>query len=157
MKIESVLVGDRVVKGALRVVASQPVVLESYTAPEVSGTKNLLAGITAGGTANYAWNGFQASNTLGTDDLAKLLVKNGLSQEHAPGAARKLLEIIHAEPTKVLLIAVSAGGTAWAAIEASSKLFGFSISTLRKFIISASVAAIAAIGYHYLRAGGYLQ
>lgn len=157
MKIQTVQVGNRVVSGSLRVVAHQPVELEHHIAPQVSGAKAILAGVTAGTAANYAWSGFQATNTLGMDDLAKLLVKNGLSPEHAPAVSQKVYEVIQAEPTKVLLVAVSAGGTTWAAIEAGSKLLGISVSAWRKLLFSGAVAIAAGLAYHYLRGRGYVQ
>jgi len=157
VKIQSVRVGDQTVSGSLRVVVSQPVEVEHFSAPEGGGTKSLLAGVTAGAAAKYSWQGFQATNTLGADEIAKLLVENGLSPQHAPSVAQRALDVIQTEPTKVLLVAVSAGGTAWAAIEAGSKLFGLRVSTWRKLFISVLVATVAGFGYHYLRNRGYLQ
>lgn len=157
MEIQTVQVGNRVVKGPLRVIATQPVEIERFAAPQPSITQAILAGVTAGGSAKYAWQGFQASNTLGADDIAKLLIKNGLAPEHAPTVAKQALEVIRAEPTKVILVAVSAGGSIWAALEAGSKLFGIRVSALRKLAISGVGAVAAGVLYHYLRGLGYLQ
>ncbi len=141
MKIQSVQVGGAAIKGPLRVVAIQPIELDHYLAPEVSGARTLLSGLTAGATAKYAWNGFQASNTLGAEDIAKLLVQNGLSPQHAPTVAQRALDIIHAEPTKVLLVAVAAGGTAWVALEAGGKILGLRVSAWRKLLISIAISS----------------
>ncbi|MES2951703.1 MAG: hypothetical protein V4858_24510 [Pseudomonadota bacterium] len=155
MNIQSVHVGGAPIRGPLRVVALQPVELDHYLAPEVRGARSLLSGVTAGATAKLAWSGFQASNTLGADEIAKLLVQNGLSPQHAPTVAQKALDIIHSEPTKVLLVAVAAGGTAWAALEAGSKVLGLRFSTWRKLLLSVAVAIVIGLGYHYLRTQGY--
>lgn len=157
MKIESVQVGNHTVRGPLRVIATQPIELEPPLSPQVSGAQAILAGVTAGTTANYAWQGFQATNTLGLDDMAKLLIKNGVAPEHASTVAKQAMEVIRAEPTKALLVAVSAGGTMWAALEAGSKLFGLRVSALRKLVISVLTALLAVVGYHYLRSHGHFQ
>jgi hypothetical protein len=157
LKIASVQVDGRLIKGPLKVIASQPVVLEHYAAPAPTGFRAVLGGVSAGTAANYSWHGFQASNSLTSDDLVKLLLKNGIAKEHAQSVADAALQVIQSEPTKVLLVAVSAGGTTWAALEATSKLFGVSISGLRKFFVSAVVATIAGGVYYWLRHHGYLQ
>ena len=156
MRIGTVQIGETVVRNSLKVIAAQPVELEHYVAP-ASGVATVLKSVTAGGTAKYAWHGFQASNTLGVDDLAKLMMKNGVSHEHAPAAAQAAFEFIKAEPTKLLLIAISTGGTAWAALEAGSKMFGFQLSSWRKAAICGALALLAVLGYHFLHGQGYLQ
>jgi hypothetical protein len=157
MKIQSVRVDDQVIQGSLRVVTCQPVELEAYEPARPSAGKVLLSGLGAGAATRYAWQGFEASNTLGTDEITKLLVKNGVSQQHAPAVANKALEVIRAEPTKMLLVAVSAGGASWAALEFTGNVFGFHVAALRKLIVSLIVAAAAALGYYLLRSRGYLE
>ena len=85
------------------------------------------------------------------------MVKNGLAPEHAPTLADSILEVIRSEPTKILLVAVSAGGTTWAALQAGSKIFGLHTSAFQKFTLSLLVATLAAIAYYLLRQQGYLQ
>ena len=157
MKIQSVNVDNDVAYRRLPVVTLQPVELEAYESPKPGLIKNILPGLTAGVTVNSAWSGFQASNTLGADEIAKLLIKNGLSPEHAPTVSQQAYEIIRAEPTKVLLVAVAAGGTAWAVVDTAGKLCGIAVPTWRKVIISAVIAIAAGFAYHYLRTKGYLQ
>ena len=156
MRLGTVQIEGTMVRNSLKVMAAQPVELEHYVAP-TSGIESVLQGVTAGGTAKLAWHGFQASNTTGLDDLTKLMLHNGVSQQHAPAAAQAALEFIRAEPTKLLLIAVSAGGGAWAALEASSKMFGFKISTWRKAAICAVFALLIVGAYHFLHMRGYFQ
>ena len=156
MQIQAVRVGDQTIR-PLRVILTQPVELEQHLAPEASATKALLAGVTAGTTAKYAWHGFQATNTLGIKEMTDLLVQNGVAPQHAPAVAEQALAVIRAEPTKALLVAVSASGTIWAALEASSKLFGMRVSVLKKIALSVSGALLAGAGYHYLRSHGYFQ
>lgn len=156
MRLGTVKIEGTMVRSSLKVIAAQPVQLEHYVAP-ASSLESVLQGVTAGGTAKLAWHGFQASNTAGVDDLTKLMLHNGVSEQHASAAAQAALEFIRAEPTKLLLIAVSAGGGAWAALEASSKMFGFKISTWRKAAICLVIAALCALAYHFLHIRGYLQ
>jgi hypothetical protein len=60
-----------------------------------------------------AWNGFQNSHTLTQDQVVAGLIGNGVAPAQAPAIAKSAMDIIQAEPTKVLLVAVSAGGGAW--------------------------------------------
>ena len=154
MKISSVSVGTQVVRGPLKVVAAQPVVLEHYEAGSKSPTGKIFAGLSAGALSQQAWAGFQATNTTGLDDMAKFLVKNGLAPEHASGVAKKALDVIQSEPTKVLLIAVSAGGGFWAAVEASRTLFGLKISRFWQLVLALGAATAAGLAYHYLKSIG---
>ena len=154
MKISSVSVDSRVIRGPLQVIAAQPVVLEHYDADSKSQTGKVFAGLSAAGISQQAWAGFQATNTTGLDEMAKFLVKNGLAPEHAPSVAKRAMEVIQAEPTKVLLIAVSAGGGLWAAIEAGRTLFGLRMSRIRQLIFALLFAAVAGLAYHYFRSKG---
>ena len=153
MNLTSVSLDGKRVPGPFRVVASQPVVLEAFEAKPGIGRK-IASGAAGGLVTERAWSAFQASNTLQADEVAKLLVKNGLAPEHAPSVAKQALDVIQSEPTKVLLVAVSAGGTAWAAVEAARSLFGMRISRLAQAAIAIAVALAGAAVYHYLKARG---
>ncbi len=157
MNVTAVQVDGRLVRGPHKVIASQPVVIEQVGPPAVPGFKAIAGGVAAGTAANYAWKGFQVTNTITADELGKLLVKNGLAQKHVPTVADAALEVIRSEPTKVLLVAVSAAGAAWAALAAGSKFFGLQTSTLQRLAVSLLVAVLAAVAYYFLRQRGYLQ
>lgn len=154
MKISSVSVGTHLVRGPLQVVAGQPVVPENHAAGPAGQLGTVFKGISAGAVSHQAWAGFQASHTTSLDDVAALLVKNGLAPEHAPGVARKAMDIIQAEPTKMLLIAVSAGGGFWAAVEAGRTLFGLRLSRLWQLGLTLLVALAAALVFHVLKTHG---
>lgn len=158
MEIQKSYVANDSVKGPLRLLASQAVQPAQPAAQDQpGGMRSVFVGVGAGTTANYAWKGFQATNTLDASEIGKYLIKNGLAPEHAPDVAQKTLDVIRSEPTKVLLVAVSAGGAAWAVLEAGDKFFGMRSSALRKLWLSLAVALLAGAAYYFLRKNGYMQ
>jgi hypothetical protein len=120
------------------------------------GIKTVFSGVTGAAVANTAWSGFQASNTLTHEQVVSNLLANGLSPVHAPSAADKILEILRAEPTRILLVAVSAGGGTWVAMETLGKLLDRKWTTRQKLLTSLGGAALAVIVYLVLKWAGIL-
>jgi len=120
------------------------------------GLQAALQGVTGGMVAKAAWSGFQASHTLTQDQMVASLIGNGVAPAQAPAIASTALDIIRAEPTKVLLVAVSAGGGAWALLEAGGKLFGWKLGRAHKIAYIALAALLAVVAYLVAKAFGIM-
>lgn len=126
--------------------------------PENAGWKSAVGGVVSGGVvAKYSWSGFQASHVLTHDQMVAGLIANGVTPAHAPGIADTALKIIQAEPTRILLVAVSAGGGTWALLEAGGKLFGWRLSARRKIALILAGAGFSVLLYLALRWAGVVR
>lgn len=120
------------------------------------GLQSALQGVTGGMIAKVAWNGFQVSHTLTQDQVVAGLIGNGVAPAQAPAIARTAMDIIRADPTKVLLVAVSAGGGAWALLEVGGRLFGWKLARGRKIAYTALAVLLAVAAYLIARALGIM-
>jgi hypothetical protein len=157
MKIEELYIDGKRYYRSVEVVTVSPVEGAAKLTPEDSGLKSAVAGIGGGAIAKYSWTGFQASNALTHDQVVAGLVANGVAPSHAPGIADTALKIIQAEPTKVLLVAIAAGGGTWALLEAGGKLFGWRLTKARKIALILVGAALAVVLYLFLRLAGVMR
>lgn len=110
---------------------------------------------TAGGTfaAKNAWAGFHASQTLTLQQVQDGLIANGLAPTHAPSYADAAYSIIKSEPTRILLVAVAAGGGTVALLEATKKFDvpWKSWGRKRVFLTGVIIACIACLVYVVLK------
>jgi len=158
MKIHQLNVDGKPYVGPLQVLAVAPIASAAELAKGVQGEglQAAVQGLTGGVVAKYAWNGFQASHTLTQDQVVAGLIGNGVAPAQAPAIAKSAMDIIQAEPTKVLLVAVSAGGGAWALLEAGGKLFGWKLRRAHKIAYIALAALLAVAAYLAARALGIM-
>jgi hypothetical protein len=116
---------------------------------------------TAGGTfvADKAWAGFHASQTLTLQQVQDGLIANGLAPAHAPTFANAAYEVIKSEPTRILLVAVAAGGGTIAVLEATKK---FNVpwklwSRKRVLLTGVAIAVVAGMIYFFLKKRGLMS
>jgi hypothetical protein len=67
-----------------------------------------------GQVANMAWQGMQLSNTMTYDQIVGTLVKNNFTEDFAQHIAPDILKAFKSTSSKVLFVAVAAGGAFWA-------------------------------------------
>jgi hypothetical protein len=159
MKIHDLKIDGRPYLRPVQVLTVAPVASAAELAKgavQGEGLQAALQGITGGVVAKYAWNGFQASHTLTQDQVVAGLIGNGVAPAQAPAIASTALDIMRAEPTKVLLVAVSAGGGAWALLEAGGKLFGWKLRRGHKIAYTALAVLLAVAAYLTARALGIM-
>jgi hypothetical protein len=158
MKILDLKIDGRPYLQPVQVVTVAPVTTAAELAKGVQGegVQAALQGITGGVVAKYAWSGFQASHSLTQDQVVAGLIGNGVAPAQAPAIAQTAMDIVRAEPTKVLLVAVSAGGGAWALLEAGGRLFGWKLARGRKIAYTALAALLAVAAYLIARALGIM-
>jgi hypothetical protein len=159
MKIHQLNVDGKPYVGPVQVLTVAPVASAAELAKEVpgEGLQAAVQGLTGGAVAKYAWNGFQASHTLTQDQVVAGLIGNGVAPAQAPAIASTALDIIRAEPTKVLLVAVSAGGGAWALLEAGSKLFGWKLRRSHKIAYIGLAVLLVVAAYLIARTLGIMD
>ena len=156
MKVKQLSIDGRPYAKPVSLIEFQSLPSFEAASPETDALKPILEAMATGTIANYAWQGFQVSNTLTHEQLVTHLLGYGVSPTHAPGLADVALEIIRAEPTKVLLVAVSVGSGTWMLMEGSKKVFGWQWSFGQTLGVSLSAATLGAGFYLILRWLGIL-
>lgn len=159
MKISSVSIQGRPTIAPLEVIKVATVSAE--TKPTLEG--ELFKGLASAGggawVADKAWAGFHASQTLTLQQVQDGLIANGLAPAHAPTFADAAYNFIKSEPTRILLVAVAAGGGTVAVLEATKK---FNVpwkswTRNRVFLAGITAAVIAALVYIVLKKLGMMS